>query len=61
MAALKAGLCGTSKQDLLSSMGSAIEAMEAVITEKMHLFGSVNKAHLHETPYARMLAAKFQS
>jgi tagatose 1,6-diphosphate aldolase GatY/KbaY len=61
MAALKDGLCGTSKQDLLNSMGSAIEAMEAVITEKMHLFGSVNKAHLHETPYARMLAAQFQS
>jgi tagatose 1,6-diphosphate aldolase GatY/KbaY len=30
--------------------------MQSVITEKLTLFGSVGKAHLHETPYAEVLA-----
>lgn len=53
--ALKQGLCSSSLKDLLDSMEAAIAAMEEVITEKLHLFGSVGKAHLHQTPYAAML------
>jgi len=53
---LKDEICGKSPSDLLDIAGEAIEAMEAVITEKLKLFGSVGKAHLHETPYATMLA-----
>jgi tagatose 1,6-diphosphate aldolase GatY/KbaY len=30
--------------------------MQEVIIEKLNLFGSVGKAHLHDTPYAAMLA-----
>lgn len=58
MQALKNELCGQSDKDLLDVTGEAIEAMQDVITEKLELFGSVNKAHLHETPYATMLASQ---
>lgn len=57
MDAMKAEVCGKSPKDLLEIAGEAIAAMEAVITDKLHLFGSVGKAHLHETPYARSLAS----
>jgi tagatose 1,6-diphosphate aldolase GatY/KbaY len=39
-------------------MDGAIAAMQQVITEKLELFGSHNKAHLHQTPYAAMLTAR---
>jgi len=50
--------CTAPKADLLPCMEESIAAMQDVITEKMKLFGSANKAHLHETPYATMLAAQ---
>jgi len=56
MQSLKQGICAADLKDLLSSMSGAIAAMHAVITEKLELFGSVGKAHLHQTPYAEMLA-----
>lgn len=56
MASLKTGFCEQTPQDLLEPMGEAIEAMIAVITEKLQLFGSVDKAHLHCSPYAEVLA-----
>ncbi|PSB24062.1 class II fructose-bisphosphate aldolase [Stenomitos frigidus] len=55
--ALKEEVCGKSPSDLLEIAGAAITAMESVITEKLALFGSVGKAHLHETSYAAMLAS----
>lgn len=58
--ALKMELCGNTPSDLLDLAATAIEAMEAVITEKLELFGSVGKAHLHETPYALMLAGQWR-
>lgn len=58
MQALKQEICGVSPKDLLEIAGEAIEAMQEVITEKLHLFGSVQKAHLHQSPYSDMLAAK---
>jgi tagatose 1,6-diphosphate aldolase GatY/KbaY len=54
--ALKLEICGDSPKDLLEIAGEAIAAMQEVIIEKLNLFGSVGKAHLHETPYARFLA-----
>ncbi|XGB40212.1 MAG: class II fructose-bisphosphate aldolase [Cyanobacteria bacterium LVE1205-1] len=54
---LHQGICSESLKDLVDSMGAAIAAMQAVITEKLELFGSVHKAHLHLSPYAEMLAA----
>jgi tagatose 1,6-diphosphate aldolase GatY/KbaY len=54
---LKDEVCGKSPSDLLAIAGEAIAAMESVITEKLELFGSVGKAHLHETPYASVLAS----
>ena len=50
-------LAGDRTRDLLEITSSAIAAMQTVVTEKLHLFGSVGKAHLHETPAARSLAA----
>jgi tagatose 1,6-diphosphate aldolase GatY/KbaY len=60
LATLKMNMCGAKTPDLLHAMTDAIGAMQAVVTEKMQLFGSTEKAHLHETPYALMLAAQFQ-
>ncbi len=54
--ALKLEICGDSPGDLLEIAGEAIAAMQEVIIEKLNLFGSVGKAHLHETPYALFLA-----
>jgi tagatose 1,6-diphosphate aldolase GatY/KbaY len=50
-------LCGASAKDLLEVTGEAIAAMQSVIAEKLDLFGSTGKAHLHQTPYAATLAA----
>lgn len=52
---LKDELCSKSPQDLLDITSRAIGAMEEVITGKLQLFGSVNKVHLHQTPYAAIL------
>lgn len=46
---------GGAAPDLLDLMNGAIGAMQAVITEKLTLFGSRGKAHLHQSPYAAML------
>lgn len=54
---LKSEVCGATPKDLLDIAGETIAAMAEVITTKLTLFGSVGKAHLHETPYARSLAA----
>ena len=55
MQSLKDELCSKGPQDLLDITSSSIDAMEEVITGKLQLFGSANKAHLHETPYAASL------
>jgi tagatose 1,6-diphosphate aldolase GatY/KbaY len=60
LASLKRELCASNKPDLLDAMGEAIAAMQEVIAEKICLFGSADKAHLHQTPYASMLAARCQ-
>jgi tagatose 1,6-diphosphate aldolase GatY/KbaY len=51
-------ICTAPGADLLPCMDGAIAAMQQVITEKLELFGSHNKAHLHQTPYAAMLTAR---
>ncbi|PSB18355.1 ketose-bisphosphate aldolase [Phormidesmis priestleyi ULC007] len=58
METLQQGLCSSSLKDLLDSMAATIEAMQSVVVEKLRLFGSSGKAHLHQSPYAEMLAAK---
>lgn len=58
MDSLAQGFCATPPKDLLEPMGEAIVAMAEVIGEKLHLFGSVDKAHLHQSPYAEMLAQR---
>ena len=55
MQSLKDELCSKGPQDLLDITSSAIGAMEQVITEKLQLFGSAHKAHLHNIPYAASL------
>jgi tagatose 1,6-diphosphate aldolase GatY/KbaY len=47
MSTLQQDICATSEADLLPCMSEAIAAMTEVIMQKMALFGSVNKAHLH--------------
>jgi tagatose 1,6-diphosphate aldolase GatY/KbaY len=49
-------LCEKEPQDLLEVMGEAVTAMQSVIIEKLKLFGSAGKAHLHLNPYAASLA-----
>jgi tagatose 1,6-diphosphate aldolase GatY/KbaY len=49
MNSLQHGICSRSLKDLVDSMGAAIAAMQVVITEKLELFGSVRKAHLHSS------------
>jgi len=61
MQALKLEICGDSPKDLLEIAGEAIAAMQEVIIEKLNLFGSIGKAHLHETPYAAMLTSQAHS
>jgi tagatose 1,6-diphosphate aldolase GatY/KbaY len=51
-------ICAASGADLLPCIGRAIAAMHQVILGKPQLFGSCQKAHLHQTPYAEMLTAK---
>ncbi|MBF2029259.1 MAG: class II fructose-bisphosphate aldolase [Oscillatoriales cyanobacterium C42_A2020_001] len=61
MQALQDEICGKRPGDLLQVAESAIATMTAVITDKLYLFGSVDKAHLHETPYAQALAKHEQN
>ncbi len=56
MQALNDELCGKAPQDLLDIMTETITAMQSVIVEKLQLFGCAGKAHLHATPYAKILA-----
>lgn len=58
MQALKNEICTPEIKDLLEVTGEAIAAMQEVIAEKLALFGSVGKAHLHQTPYAATLAVE---
>lgn len=58
MATLRSEVCSAAKADLLPCMEQSIAAMQQVVIEKMRLFGSANKAHLHQTPYASTLAGK---
>ncbi|MBF2050869.1 MAG: class II fructose-bisphosphate aldolase [Leptolyngbya sp. IPPAS B-1204] len=55
MHTLQSDICNARKADLLPCMEQSIAAMQQVVIEKMQLFGSGNKAHLHQTPYAQML------
>src|SRR6476620_8801870 len=50
-----------SDPDLLEIMEKSINAMRWVISDKLQLFGSVGKAHLHHSPYADDLTAKSTS
>jgi tagatose 1,6-diphosphate aldolase GatY/KbaY len=55
MTTIRSEACSATKADLLPCMEQSIAAMQKVIIDKMELFGSINKAHLHQTPYAEML------
>jgi len=55
MRILKTDSCASPSSDLLDCMDDVVEAMKEVITEKLVLFGSAGKAHLHQSPYAQML------
>ena len=56
MRCLKEQLGASKTPDLLDLTQEAIASMQAVVAEKLQLFGSVGKAHLHQSPYAQMLA-----
>lgn len=56
MTTLRSDSCQAPQADLLPCMEQSIAAMQQVVMEKMRLFGSTHKAHLHQSPYARMLA-----
>jgi tagatose 1,6-diphosphate aldolase GatY/KbaY len=49
MLTLKDEVCGSKPKDLLEVMEQAIAAMQTIVTEKLQLFGSDHKAHLHKT------------
>lgn len=46
--------CADPDSDLLGCMDDVIVAMQGVIQGKLELFGSVNKAHLHQSPLVGM-------
>jgi tagatose 1,6-diphosphate aldolase GatY/KbaY len=50
MRALRSEVCSVDGSDLLDVAGEAIAAMQSVITDKLNLFGSIQKAHLHQLP-----------
>jgi tagatose 1,6-diphosphate aldolase GatY/KbaY len=54
--AMREEMCAIGTKDLLDVAREAIAAMQATIASKLHLFGSVGKAHLHQSPYADLLA-----
>jgi tagatose 1,6-diphosphate aldolase GatY/KbaY len=53
---LKMNLSAPKTPDLVDLMEKAIATMQGVISEKLQLFGSVNKAHLHQCQYVGNLA-----
>lgn len=55
MQTLRLDECVADRADLVPCMETVVDAMQAIVMEKMQLFGSVHKAHLHQTPYAQML------
>ncbi|HEY9761117.1 MAG TPA: class II fructose-bisphosphate aldolase [Trichocoleus sp.] len=59
MQTLQKNVCSTEVKDLLEVTSDAIAAMQSVVADKLRLFGSVNKAHLHQTPYAEMLIQRW--
>ncbi|HEY9878021.1 MAG TPA: class II fructose-bisphosphate aldolase [Leptolyngbyaceae cyanobacterium] len=59
MQTLQQNVCSAEMKDLLEVTSDAIAAMQAVVADKLRLFGSVNKAHLHQTPYADMLVQRW--
>lgn len=60
MGMLKDDACAADKADLLACMKEAIAAMQSVVEDKLRLFGSANKAHLHQSPYGEMLVKRGQ-
>jgi len=57
MTMLKSERCASEQADLIPCMEDSIAAMQQVVMEKMRLFGSAQKAHLHQTPYAALLTS----
>lgn len=55
MQTLRLDECVADRADLVPCMETVVDAMQAIVMEKMQLFGSAHKAHLHQTPYAQML------
>ncbi len=55
MRMLRSERCAASDADLIPCMTDSITAMQQVILDKMQLFGSAHKAHLHQTPAAALL------
>ncbi len=49
--------CIAEDADLVPCMEAVVDAMQQIVMQKMELFGSAHKAHLHQSPYARMLTA----
>lgn len=47
--------CIAEDADLVPCMNAVVDAMQQVVMQKMELFGSARKAHLHQSPYAQML------
>jgi tagatose 1,6-diphosphate aldolase GatY/KbaY len=60
MALLKSELCTAEQADLVPCMEGSISAMQDVVMQKMRLFGSDQKAHLHQTPYAALLTRQLR-
>jgi tagatose 1,6-diphosphate aldolase GatY/KbaY len=60
MALLKSELCIADEADLVPCMEGSIAAMQDVVMQKMRLFGSDQKAHLHQTPYAALLTRQLR-
>ncbi|GAB4237992.1 MAG: class II fructose-bisphosphate aldolase family protein [Elainellaceae cyanobacterium] len=56
MKTLQKDVCSSDQKDLLEVTSDVIVAMQKVIADKLVLFGSIQKAHLHQTPYAQMLS-----
>ena len=54
---LKSERCAAPNADLIPCMEDSIAAMQQVIMAKMQMFGSAQKAHLHQTPYATLLTS----
>jgi tagatose 1,6-diphosphate aldolase GatY/KbaY len=57
MTMLKSERCSADQADLIPCMESSIAAMQQVVMDKIRLFGSDQKAHLHQTPYADLLTS----